>query len=179
MKPLIYSACIILGLLGLGFTTAHAGTEVYMSMDAEGNVMFSDIPSDNSQRHEVRELPSLPAFNPEPPPTPEPAKRTEAAFSYTSLAIVSPRDNEALPTGAAGNIEVSGVLSPALRDSDSLVLLDNGTIIAKGRQTSFNLQNLDRGEHSLQLQVRNADDEPLISSNLVVIAVFRASVLSR
>lgn len=176
MKPLIYSACII---LSFGFAAANAGTEVYMSMDAEGNVIFSDMPSDDSQRHEVRELPSLPAFNPEPPPTPEPAKRTEAAFSYTSLAIVSPRDREPLPTGAAGNVEVSGVLSPALRDSDNLVLLDNGAIIAKGRQTSFNLQNLDRGEHSLQLQVRNADDEPLISSNLVVLPVFRASSLSR
>jgi len=129
MKPLIYSACII---LSFGFAAANAGTEVYMSMDAEGNVIFSDMPSDDSQRHEVRELPSLPAFNPEPPPTPEPAKRTEAAFSYTSLAIVSPRDREPLPTGAGGNVEVSGVLSPALRDSDNLVLLDNGAIIAKG-----------------------------------------------
>lgn len=152
--------------------------EVYISRDSNGNVVFSDQPSNNSQRHEVKELPSMPAFQ-VPAREPPPAKTTESRFNYTSLAIISPTQDFTLTTGYAGNLEVVGLLSPGLRESDTIYLLDNNQIIKKGRQSSFSLENLDRGEHVLQLVVRDAAGKSLITSNPVTVHVKRAALRKR
>lgn len=152
--------------------------EVYMSRDANGNVVFSDQPSANSQKHEVRELPSMPALV-VPQAQPAAPVKPVAEVTYTSLAIVSPQHSYQLASGYAGNLDVSGVLSPGLRESDTLVLLDNGAQVASGRQTSFSLSNLSRGEHKLQMAVLDAQGKTLISSNPVTVYVQRSSVLKR
>ena len=153
-------------------------TEVYMSRDAQGNVIFSDQPSAGAQKHAVRELPSVPALAPQIS-TQQPASVNEPTFSYTSLSIITPTNGQTIPTGMAGNVDISGVLSPGLREADTLILLSNGSVLRQGRQTSFQLQNLDRGEHTLQMVVRDKDGKTLISSNPVTLYVQRASVLNR
>lgn len=161
----------------LSLTTAFA-SEVYFSRDENGNVVFSDTPSANSELHQVKEIPTMPALV-------VPAKQIvnkksdDGSFQYTSLSIVSPVDDQAIPTGHAGNVSVSGVLSPGLRPTDTIYLLDQQSVIRKGRQTTFSLSNLSRGEHTLQLVVRNEKGKDLISSNPVTIHVQRASVLRR
>ena len=170
MKIIPFVLCLI--------AYATQATEVYISRDAQGNVVFSDRPSANSQRHEVRELPSVPAFV-APVSSQTPAAVNEPTFSYTSLSIITPTDGQTIPTGMAGNVEVSGVLSPGLREADSLLLLSNGNVLREGRQTSFQLTNLDRGEHTLQMVVRDKDGKNLISSNPVTLFVQRASILNR
>lgn len=84
-----------------------------------------------------------------------------------------------LPTGAAGSLNVNGVLSPGLQPGDTIELIDNGQRIKQGQQTSFALEYLDRGEHQLQLQVVNAKGDVIISSNLVTVYIQRHSVLKR
>jgi len=170
MKFLLLLLCVV--------SAQVLATEVYISRDADGNVTFSDKPGANAQRHEVRELPSIPAVR-IPDSAPQPAKVNEPSFSYTSLSIITPVDGQQLPIGQAGNLEVSGVLSPGLRESDTLLLIRNGTVMRQGRQTSFQLQNLERGEHTLQMVVRDPTGKTLISSNAVTIFVQRASVLRR
>ncbi len=158
--------------------TSSLATEVYISRDANGNVVFSDKPGQNSEKHAVKELPSIPAYV-APPSAHQPAKVNEPSFNYTSLSIITPSNGQDIPTGFAGNVEVSGVLSPGLREADTLYLLDNGEIIRQGRQTAFQLTNLSRGEHGLQLVVRDKAGNTIISSNLVTIYVQRALVLNR
>jgi len=153
-------------------------TEVYTYRDKNGNVVFTDKPAKNSKKHEVKELPTMPAFA-VPAKKPEEEKPVEAEFSYTSLSIITPRNADHLENGYAGNVEVAGVLSPSLRADDQIVLLDNGGIAAKGRQTHFKLENLSRGEHHLQMEVRDKKGKPLISSNPVLLYVHRASSLNR
>ena len=153
-------------------------TEVYISRDANGNIIYSDQPSQNAEKLKVRELPSVPALAP-PPSAQQPARVNGPVFSYTSLSIITPQNGHQLAMGYTGNIEVSGVLSPGLRESDTLLLLDNGTVIATGRQSFFQLTNLDRGEHQLQMVVRNKEGITMISSNPVTLYVQRASVLNR
>lgn len=172
---------LFVGLLAFLFASLSSyslATEIYMSRDAQGNVIFSDRPSEHSQRHEIKELPSVPAFTP-PVESLQPAKVTEPTFSYTSLAIISPTNDFTLTTGHAGNLTVSGLLSPGLRETDTLVLLLNNQVVKQGRQTSFSLENLSRGEHLVQIQVRDSKGKPLLSSNPVTVHVKRASALNR
>lgn len=160
------------------FLHQSLATEVYVSRDANGNMVFSDKPSANSQVHTVPELPSVPALAPSTSLTP-PAKVSEPSFSYTSLSILSPVTGFNLPMGYTGNLEVSGVLVPGLRESDTIYLMDGPHILQQGRQTSFNLSNLDRGEHQLQLLVRDKQGKTLIRSNTVTVHVQRASIANR
>ena len=81
--------------------------------------------------------------------------------------------------GLSGNIEVSGVLSPGLRDGDRIVLLRNGLEVASGRQTAFSLENLERGEHQLQMRVENSSGKAIINSQTISVFVQRTSSLAR
>lgn len=167
----------LLPLITLLAMPVHA-TDVYMSRDANGNVIFSDQPGANAQKHEVKELPSMPAFVP-PPAEPKVSKSKEPAYNYTSLSIVSPQNDMQLAAGYSGSLDVNGVLSPGLRDGDTLVLLDNNQNVASGRQTAFHLDNLSRGQHQLQMVVRDASGNTLISSNTVTVHVQRVSTIKR
>lgn len=165
----------MLAMTAAAFTfTAVATTEVYVTRDKNGNLIFSDKPGKNSEKHKVKELPTMPALKiPEPEESkPEPKA---PAFEYTSLAVVAPNDGTVLPRGSAGNLSISGVLSPGLQPKHTVVLLNRSSVIERGRQTSFSLSNLPRGEHQFQLQVRDENDEVLISSQTIAVQVQRTS----
>lgn len=169
---------IISFLLACIFAMSTAATEVYISRDAKGNMVFSDRPSSNAEVLSIKELPSMPAYT--VPEKVEPTSTTkEQDFSYSSLAIISPANNFTLETGYTGNLDVTALLSPSLRDTDTLYLLDNNQVIRKGRQGAFSLTNLDRGEHVFQVVVRDEKGNTLITSNSVAVHVKRASVLNR
>lgn len=157
-----------------------AASQVYMSRDENGNVVFSDQPSDGATIHEVKELQTVPALvTPAANTEEDKAPTSETNVEYTSLSIISPSNKHTVPTGHAGNIEVSGVLSPSLQATDTIYLLSNKAVLRQGRQTTFSLNNLPRGEHTLRLVVRDQAGKDLISSNPVTIYVQRASILNR
>ena len=169
----------IISFLLLSLTTAVAA-QVYISRDANGNVMFSDKPSANSEVHEVKEMQTVPALViPTEVDSSHKKENTDKAFEYTSLSIITPSNEQTIPTGHAGNVEVSGVLSPGLKSTDTIYLLDNKAVLREGRQTTFIINNMPRGEHKLQLVVRDKNGKELISSNPVTIYVQRASILNR
>lgn len=164
-------------LLLTALIPAHAETQVYLTRDADGNPVFSDRRSQDAEEHVVTELPLIPAFKEkaeQKSDTPIPK-----AVQYTSLSIVSPSNGTNLPNGFAGEIEVSGVLSPGLAEGDKIVLKDKGQVIATNQQTSFALKNLDRGEHIFSMQVIAPNGDIKISSQPVTIFVQRSSSLSR
>ena len=157
---------------------AVAETKVFITRDADGNPVFSDRKSANSEAHVVKELPSMPAFK-TAPPKPEQTEPEPALPQYTSLSIISPVDGITLQRGQNGSLQVSGVLTPSLNKGDSIVLRSGSKELARGRQSTFNLTNLDRGEHVLRMSVENAAGEALIKSQDVTIYVQRASSLAR
>ncbi|WP_419813222.1 DUF4124 domain-containing protein [Bacterioplanoides sp.] len=168
-------ALVSLSVSVLLSASAAVATDVYMTRDKDGNVTFSDQPSQGSETHKVKALPSMPAFvAPAAPETPEPEE--EPTISYTSLGIISPVDGTTIPTGAAGNVAINGVLSPGLQQGHRVELLNRGVVVETGSSTHFTLEYMDRGEHQLQLRVVDNKDQVLISSNTVTLYVKRTSV---
>ncbi|MEK9712870.1 MAG: hypothetical protein VW258_09910 [Thalassolituus sp.] len=155
-----------------------AGTQVFITRDADGNPIFSDRKSSNSETHVVKELPSMPAFK-TAPPKPEQADPEPALPQYTSLSIISPVDGTTVQRGQNGNLQVSGVLTPSLNKGDSIVLRSGSKELARSHQSTFNLTHLERGEHVLTMSVENANGESLIQSQNIKIFVQRASSLAR
>ena len=73
--------------------------------------------------------------------------------TYIGAVIVSP-GNDAAVRGNAGNLTVRARIDPQLQNGHRLQLLLDG--VPRGvarRMPAFELQNIDRGTHSLQLQI--------------------------
>ena len=73
--------------------------------------------------------------------------------TYTRAVVVSPADDAAVRSNA-GNLTVLTHVEPQLQDGHRLQLLVDGTPRgAAGRNPEFHIENVDRGTHSLQLQI--------------------------
>src|SRR5690554_3391111 len=77
----------------------------------------------------------------------------EELFEYTSISIIYPADDHAVPTGHASNLKISSVLRKSLRATETIYLLDQNNVIDAASSTSFSLTNLSRGESKFRLVV--------------------------
>ena len=161
-------------------TSAIAQTKVYITRDADGNPIFSDRKSAGSETHVVDELPSMPAFAVPAPIRPtDKTNDAQPVQAYTSLSIISPADGTSLPQGLNGEVRIAGVLTPGLQGDDEIVLRDAGTEIMRGTQTTFEVTNLDRGEHRLTMEVVTPEGDVAIRSQTITLFVQRTSSLAR
>ena len=75
------------------------------------------------------------------------------AEPYTQALIVSPANDSAVRSNA-GRLTVRARVDPPLREGHRLqLLLDGVPLGVEGQTSTFELDNIDRGTHSLQLQV--------------------------
>lgn len=164
-------------LLGLALTLpVIAETKVYITRDENGNPVFSDRKSAESEDMVVRQLPTVPAMK--LPDSRSAESNSEEQTGYQRMGIVSPASGSTLNPGDAGDTKIAGILIPGLQPGHVIVLTDNGNEVARGEKPSFELTNLDRGEHIFVLQVRDKQDKIRISSAPVTLYVQRPSALN-
>ena len=154
-----------------------AAQPVYKVTDEDGNVTFTDTPPLDSEA--VVEEHSLHAPNSAQPVVSSPAS-IEPVVSETSpqfeTKIVSPADNATIPMGP-GNFSVQVSLSPRLEAGENLLLLMDGKPVGTPQRIpNWQLSNVYRGEH--RLQVLRIDDEgaELDASNINTVFVMRPIV---
>lgn len=154
--------------------------EVYKSINAAGEVVYSDT---RSKGAEVIKLPEIPTYTP-PPVTPSAAAtRTEAPVdeeAYTSLIMVKPQ-NDATVRNNLGVIMVAVQLTPALSStSDHRIqfYLDGEDYGKPGSALHATLSDVDRGEHSLSAAVLDAAGETLISAEPVIVHLHRETIFN-
>jgi hypothetical protein len=151
-------------------SVSHA-TEVYISVDDKGNRVFSDQPSKESRKHKVKEISIIPAIKiPEKTPANEPA----AEMVYQSLTLTNPAPETTLTRDHLGNAKVTAKLFPDLQPTDEAVLMLNGQEIGANSSLNWQLLDIKRGEHSIQVLVRDKKSErKKISSDTLTIYVQR------
>lgn len=149
---------------------------IYRTVDADGNVVFTDNPPDKKRADEVKvgptntmdSPPSAPRAVPRgdaPPEAPEPPEN-----GYEAVSITAPDAGANLRIPQDNPIQVQVSLSPSLKSGHRLVILDNGTPL---EGTSMEFPN--PGEHTLVAQVRDSDGTVLIESEPVVFYVMRTT----
>lgn len=151
---------IILGcVLALG---VQAQEQVYKSTGSDGVVEFSDQPSSGAKTITVTPnvvtLPESPRFQPATKQAPEP--------TYTSLTITAPQNDEAIRSNA-GNFAATAEIEPELLGGDSIQWLFDGQVIKGANATFLTMTNVDRGTHTVQIQVINTDGEVVKSSETI------------
>jgi hypothetical protein len=188
----VLAVALLLAVLAATGAPAEAATRIYRTVDADGNVVFTDVPPRPGEPGEPVELQQGSDFTPpEPATNPSPLVRLEdwlgendddgeaAPASYATLRILSPADDEGLRDNA-GNVMVVAEIDPALQTGHTLQLYLDGTLtqsIRSGR--TFQLTNVDRGSHSLELRVVDAGGATLMASEAHSFHLQRRSVLSQ
>jgi hypothetical protein len=125
---------------------------MYKVTDADGNVTFTDTPplsSDGTiEEHSVHAPNS--AKPTEATRAPAESVEVEEPIRYDTR-IVTPADNATIPMGP-GNFAVQAALTPRLASDETLqLLLDGGPVGAPQRIANWQLTNVYRGEHKLQV----------------------------
>ena len=154
---------------------AHA--EIYKWIDSSGGVHYSDIPH---QGAELMVIPGIQSFTPPPAETKPDESQTvgsaEAAKVYKSLAIVQPA-NQATIRNNQGYVLINVAIEPALQDGDLLQIIFDGNPFGKPQANlSFALSNINRGTHTLAVQVLDKHGNVILKSKPIKFFMHRPRV---
>lgn len=147
------SLALVLLLLAL-----PAVAQIYKYTDANGNTAYSNQPP-NGTKAETVELPPLNSVNTvapppaAPSPSPAPPQGQQNTAAYQVLALTDLPQEEALRANN-GSFTVGVSIQPRLQSGHLLQLLVDGK--PYGQPTNIprlQVMELDRGEHSLSVQV--------------------------
>ena len=172
------SKCIVVSVLTSGCVTTYA--EIYRTVDKDGNVIFSDRGNETSKSVELKE--DTP-FSGEDYADPHKANRQDwqydgsehgdyttdeeryAPKKYKQLEITSPRHDTAMRSNA-GEVTIAWVISPSIQSGHTAeLLLDGQTVEAVQSTGTLRLSNIDRGTHTLSLQILGEDGKEVFQES--------------
>ncbi|MEE8264011.1 MAG: DUF4124 domain-containing protein [Gammaproteobacteria bacterium] len=164
---------LILGFI-LSFSVSAV---VYRWVDENGHVVYSDRPHPGAQALEKEEVQTVDVPPVEPiTPRSETKESPKSGFAgYKRVAVVSPQNDEPVRENA-GNVTVSVTLEPGLQNKlgHKLALFVDGTQISEpGTATQFQLNNMNRGTHTLEAKVIGPDSKVIKSSSPIVFHMLR------
>ncbi|WP_249678309.1 DUF4124 domain-containing protein [Pseudomonas abieticivorans] len=145
-------SCLVCLLL---LVSLPAFAQIYKYTDADGNTAYSNEPP-NGTASETVELPPLNSVQPQPQTLPQahvPRNKGVAAPAYDTLQLTDIPTAEALRANN-GTFTVGVDLAPRLQPGHVLRLqLDGKPYGQPSNVPRLQLVNVDRGEHSLAVQV--------------------------
>lgn len=153
-------------LILLVFIPALASAAIYKKVDRNGEVTFTDIPQKGAVELDV---PKAQVYNEEvrqenslSPKTSE--QNANELISDYQVRLLTPTNDEVVwpsDTGI-GSLDVSIKVDPELKESNFIVYdIDGKPFYGPTRETSVNLQNIDRGTHILQVKIVNEQNKVL------------------
>ncbi len=131
-----------------------AWAQIYKYTDANGNTAYTNQPPDG-RASETVELPPLNTVSPgaKPPPAPPVSAPTAPQAVYSQLALTGIPSEEALRANN-GTFTVGVDLQPRLLQGHSFQLVLDGKPYGQPSNVPrLQLVNIDRGEHSLAVQI--------------------------
>ncbi len=149
--------------------SAHA--EVYKWFGSDGAVHFSDQPYPGAEKVEISPVQIVPAIRASGRGK---AQQSGAAAGYDGFAFITP-GNEQVIRSNDGTVNISMALEPPLRsgNGDRVTVKLDGVAMRGPAPMSFKYPGLDRGTHTLQAIVVDANGKQLIQTDTVTFHLFR------
>jgi len=163
----------LLFVLATALLLSPVSAEIYKWTDASGRVVFGDRPPEDSSVETVTVQPTQ-TFR-STPPSEFKSTRTEReekqaaekarANQYKSVSIVSPQDDEPVRSNP-GNITIQFAADPALNTEAGhrFQLVMDGTPVLTSDKTSVILTNVDRGTHTIRVNIVDGESGKTIKS---------------
>ena len=154
---------LIISLLLIAFAVCINAETVYKTVDENGNVIFTDRPSEDAEQIKLKELQTI--KNPNPAKYSHRPRLVEDKGSlYKTLLITNPADGSGLRSNN-GNLTISISLEPPLRSGHQIIITMDGQEISKGSSLNVPLQNVDRGAHGIGVSVVDSSGKKLTSTS--------------
>lgn len=166
-KMLLLIGCFLMGSV--------MAADVYMTVDENGNPIFTDQEVEGSKKIEVKEVITIPALK---DTAPVKSNTDTPQKYYSSLTLVNPKNDETY-FKSEGALAINVSASPRLRRGDTLVFFLDGEQIHQSRSTSYSLSELDRGTHTIRVAIVNGNGDEVISSDSITFHLRQASVIRR
>jgi hypothetical protein len=160
-------------------SAAAVAVPAWTWVDEQGRRHYSDTPVEGATRIE---LAGSQTFTSNAPAADTGASNQEPAeenpeFNYTVVEVISPAPEQTV-TNTSGSVTVEVAIYPPLRSTDRIdAVLDGERIRIGSRSLTMTLNDVIRGEHSLQAMVVGADGQEIRSSIPVTFFVRQNSAL--
>jgi hypothetical protein len=167
---------LLFTLISLAASLTLAATTVYKWVDENGVIHYSDQPHANAEKVRVKD----PQTYKESAPldTSAAAAHTPAGAppAYRGCAVVQPANDESFANPESITVVVQ--TDPALRGGDQVFVTLDGQPLNDGRPTGaqFTISPVDRGQHTLQAAVKDADGALMCQAPPITYNVQQASV---
>lgn len=156
--------------------TMNAKT-IYVITKPDGTKVFSDTPMANSKVLNLNAYPVnvMPRVAATPPPPNNFRRQARPAIDY-KLKLTQPQPEQNIRANS-GEITISGKLEP--QGAGIFKLEMNGKIVEEQNNPYFQLKNVDRGAHKIQIHFTDKSGKILASSPEQTFYLHRTSVLNR
>jgi len=173
---------LLAGLMVVAGAAAAAAT-TYRWVDAEGVTHYSDQPHPGADKIQLVQPQTYTSQAPPataaavPLATQGNARTAGGGFRYDTCSISQPAADEVLFDPA---VTVHGQLAPSLRPGDKVVLVFDGASMEAPTpgQLEFHIEPVERGTHTVSLQVRDATGKSACQGTPVSFHVRQSSELS-
>ena len=173
-KYLFTSLFYIFGLLAC---TAASAATVYKWVDEDGVTHFSDQPHENAQKVELKAPQTFSAPKTSTPSRPT-SPRQPAEKVYQSCGMSEPSNDQVFLN--TDTVSAGTTVQPAVRQGDTVLVTMDGAPVpgvpASGGQ--FTISPVDRGEHTIQMVVKDPSGTTVCSSPSVTFHVRQPSLQS-
>ena len=163
-------------VLMLMFFTSYA--QIYKWTDSQGVIHFSDTPHEGAEKVKIPDGQSYST----PPQSQEVTVPNEDELvekkhnKYTKLAIAQPL-NESTIRNNNGSFPVSIQVEPSLSPGDKIQLMLDGSPLGEAQANlNFELTGINRGSHTITVQIVNANGGAIITSDPVTIYMQQSRV---
>lgn len=150
---------------------------IYKIIDANGNVFYTDQPSDNAKPVNL----DTASVVPEPASNSKTGKKNndiktadDAVKKYEELKIIEPTDQATLWN--QNEVPVVLNIQPELFKGDKVALFLDGKKLIEEATTKFSLNRPERGQHSVQAKILGTGGQVKKESNTVTIFVHYGTV---
>lgn len=165
----------------LYFSCAPVGAEIYKITLPDGSVTYSDQPADQAKKLVP---PATQTYTPQAAPLKQArpaATQQSQPQPYQLITIDQPKHNATIRDNN-GNLSVQLHASPPLQTDFGhrlVLLMDGQSLNDDTGKPNYQLNNIDRGTHTLKATIQDANDNTLIESATVQFHMKRSSALFR
>jgi hypothetical protein len=168
---------LLFTLMCLACTVASAAT-VYKWVDEDGVTHFSDQPHENAQKVELKAPQTFSAPKPSAPSRSKAPPTGPTDKAYTSCGMAEPTADQVYQN--TDTVSASTSVLPTMRPGDTVVVTMDGAPVpgVPANGGAFTISPVDRGEHTIQMVVKDPSGNTVCSSTSVTFHVRQPSLQS-
>lgn len=166
-------------LVSLMMVICASNAQIYKWTDSQGVIHFSDNPHSGAETVKTLEVQTYsspePALSAQADKSDTIKKKSQPAH-YKEIAITQPQNEQTIRNNQ-GALSVIATLSPELfPGNQTQLLLDGHPVGNPQKQLSFEVSGIDRGSHTLQVQVIDNQGKSIIVSERITVFMQRPRV---